>query len=562
MNNNNTNNNKSNNNNNNSNNGSSRNTPKSSAGKSAVGPAAHRSVLVRIDNLPPGKSWKEVRYLIGGIVHHSNVVQVKMLPLMSSMVPPFVPFQSCIVTLKSQVDPESLNELLVNLNTYQWHYYNLYAYVLPPLDATPQFLAMPEQPSALLPSRDESSISPSSSDDHMESQTPDDTPMTPSLLYPTPVPGPAPTPAGPAGPPGSATPINAAAAAAAAAATAAATATPCPPAAPTAMMSLSPGLGPGPTSPLGALNGGMPAVAPHLPFMGMGPGPPRRQYYQPNMYGSRKFGGAAGGLPYASGHSSGRNSHRNSRGSSSSNSGNGNGNENDGPSNHKPSAADRYMLSAAAAAAAATAATSTANQKFGASLNNSSRGNITNNNSKRLKQIFNERTFRKQMTSRKMLQLQISGFPPFLKLDSWEPLQAENYRSLGEQGVQLVETDQPEKYGRLRWTTLKDYIKLKCPRLLSLQGEDSSENNTREFYVGVYEDHEEPVGVKIESDDQEFPEYGLTSATIYRAIVGFNSSALYDSCLDTLRDQEYSRGYKLEIKDLPPYEEEQQQQQR
>lgn len=163
------------------------------------------------------------------------------------------------------------------------------------------------------------------------------------------------------------------------------------------------------------------------------------------------------------------------------------------------------------------------------------------------------------MTGRKMSQLQISGFPPFIKLDSWEPIQPENYRSLGEKGVQLIETDQPEKYGRLRWTILKDYVKLKCPRLLSLQEEDSSvENNTREFYVGVYEDHEEPIGIKIAPNEQESPEYGLSSATVYKAIVGFNNSELCDSCMDALRDQEYSLGYKLEIKALPPYEEEQQ----
>lgn len=537
---------------NNNHNDGNRNTPKGSVSKTAMDPPVQRPILVRIDNLPPGKSWKEVRYLIGGIVHHSNVIQVKMLPLMSSIVPPFVPFQSCIVTLKSQLDTESLNELLVSLNTYQWHYYNLYAYTLPPLDVTQQFIPMSEQSSAFLPSGNEASMSPSPSSDHTESQTPDDTPMTPSLLYPTPVPAPAPAPVGPA------TPATAAAAAAAAAA---ATATPCPPVPPAAMMSLPPDPGPGPTSPFGALNGGMPPMTPQLSFMGMGPGPPRRQYHQPNIYGSRKFGGTAGGFSSGSGHSSGRNSHRNSRGSNGSGAAaDGNGTESGGHTNSKSSSSDRYLLSAAAAAAAATSKT---NQNFGANLNDSSRGNITNNNSKRLKQIFNERTFRKQMTGRKMLQLQVSGFPPFIKLDFWEPIQLEDYKSLSEKGVQLIETDQPEKYGRLRWTTLKDYIKLKCPRLLSLQGEESSvENNTREFYVGVYEDHEEPIGVKIVSDEQESPEYGLSSATVYRAIVGFNSGELYDSCLDALRDQEYSLGYKLEVKGLPPYEEEQQQQQR
>lgn len=542
-----------------------------------------RSIIVRIDNLPPGKSWKEVRYLIGGIIHHSNIIQVKMLPLMSSIVPPFVPFQSCIVTLKSKLDPESLNELLVSLNTYQWDYYNLYAYTLPPLDAMQQFIPMVDQPTQAMPPndsnyafnddnnnnntfpKDEVSTSPTSSNSRTEPQTPKDTRSSSSALYPTPIP--APDPAAPTG----TTPVTAAAAAAAVAAATTGTPGPFPPP-PGTMMApapLAPGPGPGigPTPPFGALNGGIPAMAPHPSLMGMGPGLPRRHYYQPHFYGLRKFGSHSGGSISRSTSTSGKNSQRGSRSSNGGNaSGGNNADSNDGSGDLNNTSSDGYMLSAAASAAAAAAA-STANQGFGVNLHDNSRGNIANNNSRRLKQIFNERTFRKQMTGRGMSQLQISGFPPFIKLDSWEPIQLEYYRSLGEKGVQSIETDQPEKYGRLRWTILKDYIKLKCPKLLSLQDDssptentsNSRENNTREFYVGVYEDHEESLGIKVVNGEDK-PEYGLSSATVYKAIVGFNNGELCDACTEALRDQEYSLGYKLEIKELPPYDEEKQQQ--
>ena len=53
---------------------------------------------VRIDNLPPDKSWSQVRQLVGSIVPPSLVLQVKMLPPMSSMVPPFQLIKSCVVT--------------------------------------------------------------------------------------------------------------------------------------------------------------------------------------------------------------------------------------------------------------------------------------------------------------------------------------------------------------------------------------------------------------------------------------------------------------------------------
>lgn len=300
-----------------------------------------RPIFVRIDNLPPGKTWKQVKYLIGGIIHHSNVIKVKMLPLMSSIVPPFIPFQSCVVSLRGGLDGSSLNELLVSLNTFQWDYYNLYAYTLPlPIEM-----------------------------------------------------------------------------------------------------------------------GGLPPGQAHFAPV------PYQQQGVPELKGVLVDGMGAG-------------------------------------------------------------------------------------SSRRLRQIFNERSFRKQMTGRGMWQIQLSNFPPFLKLDTMEPLSAEDDRILEEKGVPELHTEQPDKFGRLRWTVLKDFIKLKCPRLLDLEDADGSENNTREFYVGVYEDAEGQVRLKVTGETR------IVKSTVYKAIVGFNDKELCDLCLESLQGQEYSLGYKLKVRHLPPYDEE------
>lgn len=303
-----------------------------------------RVIFLRIDNLPPGKTWKQVKYLIGGIIHHSNVVKVKMLPLMSSIVPPFIPFQSCVVSLRGGLDGSSLNELLVSLNTFQWDYYNLYAYTLPqPMD------------------------------------------------------------------------------------------------------------------------------------MGTS-GEDRRRYL---------------------GHFS---------------------------QGFQPSVPE---------------------------LKSALADGLGAGNSRRLRQIFNERSFRKQMTGRGMWQLQLDNFPPFLKLDTMETLTPEDDEALREKGVPELEIEQPDKFGRLRWTVLKDFIKLKCPKLLNLEDKsmDGTENNTREFYVGVYEDAEEQVRLKISGESR------IVKSTVYKAIVGFNDKELCDLCLESLQDQEYSLGYRLKVRHLPPYDE-------
>ncbi|CCH60260.1 hypothetical protein TBLA_0C04640 [Henningerozyma blattae CBS 6284] len=87
-----------------------------------------KTIQIRIDNIPPNKNWKEVRYLIGGIIHHSNILQVKLLPPLTSIVPPFLTFHSCLITLKNKLGWDQINRLIAILNNYQWDFYQLYAY--------------------------------------------------------------------------------------------------------------------------------------------------------------------------------------------------------------------------------------------------------------------------------------------------------------------------------------------------------------------------------------------------------------------------------------------------
>lgn len=395
------------------------------------------AILLRIDNLPPGKSWKQVKYLIGGIIHHSVVLKVKMLPLMSSIVPPFIPFQSCVVSLRSNLDPGSLNELLLSLNTFQWDYYNLYAYTLPqPFDIH----SSPPQ------SAGEDSLS---SNGKSESNSP-------GFMYPP------------------------------------------------------PNMMPAPQQLSGGMIGGMPQM--HAPLMGLPAR--RRKYYQPPM----------GMFPAA------------------------------GPF-------QQQLQEAEASKAMMGLSLSSDPAHSNGDILVSNVGGATN--SRRLRQIFNEKSFRKQMTGRGMWQLQLDNFPPFLKLDTMEPLSEEDDEGLKEKGLKLLETDQPDKFGRLRWTVLKDFIKLKCPRLLNLkdpssaEGMESNGNNTREFYVGVYEDSEEQMRLKIVSQDKEEGQRNVVKSTVYKAIVGFNDKELCDLCLENLQGQEYSSGFKLRVKQLPPYDENQ-----
>lgn len=470
-----------------------------------------RPIVLRIDNLPPGKNWKQIKYLIGGIIHHSSVLKVKLLPLMTSLVPPFISFQSCIVTLKSSLDEDSLNDLLMELNTYQWDYYNLYAYTLP--------IPAPPPPPPLSPPLNQIISSDFESSTDNEHSSNESTPNTAkkTFLYPMPPPG--------------------------------------------ALQGGLPNVLPnGIPSGIAA---GMPAMSP-APMMNpqqlaanasMPPQPmmnlptQRRPYYQPAVLTFNQRS-SFGPLP-----------------------------NNMRMKNNSLSAYSYYPQNNRAMA--------TGQSESFKSFSKQVNGNLSGASSSRgLKQIFNERSFRKQMTGRGMFQLQIENFPPYLKMETLISLNEQQEVQLREKGPKIIATSQPDLFGRLRWTILKDYIKSRCPKLLNLQEKLKSQsetsqdgvatNNTREFYVGVYEDDEVQVQLNIISQDDTQDKVGkkdttavegpttdeekdiqknIVNAVIYKAIVGFNDKELYDTCFENLRDQEYSLGYKLKVSRLSPFEE-------
>ncbi|SCU95861.1 LAME_0F13806g1_1 [Lachancea meyersii CBS 8951] len=377
---------------------------------------------VRIDNLPPGKSWRQVKYMVGGMIHHTSILQVKMLPPVQSIVPPFMPFQSCIVSLKRS--DGQLNRLLMDLNGYTWEYYQLMAYAVPPLHA-PNNAAFMTVPNTGL--------------DHLSP------PPSAASSSPTPAPPPA------------------------------------------QLM---------------------------MPFAPM-----------PPMY----YPAAARPQPLSRG---------------------------------------TYLRQQ--------------NQQYG----------------KKMRQVFSEESFRRQMSARGMHQLLLGGFPPCLHWDvngNYELNTQESDLFTSPPAIH-IKTEHPEYFGKLKWTVLKDFIKLKCEKLLEMETLGVTAN-TREFYVGVYEDTEAAVDVKVlgstatnsGSSDSEGAEgaeetskandettqiegspdeindtaeslghlslnssHRVVSATIYKAIVGFHSRELCDMCRDSLQGQEYSLGYKLTVTELSP----------
>ncbi|CAI4064682.1 uncharacterized protein SKDI_09G1080 [Saccharomyces kudriavzevii IFO 1802] len=573
-----------------------------------------KGTSIRIDNLPPGKTWAQVKYLVGGIIHHSNILQVKMLPPMTSMIPPFITFQSCIVILKSSVDKESLENLLLTLNTYQWDYHDLFVYLLPytndslqvrysePNDnfndvgsatdetnrsMSPRFVnrvssVTPQPTSASTPSSQYFNFSPELGLRKNENITPLPTPVPMTVS----VPALAPPPHGPF--PTSMLPIMGA-----------------PPGAlPNMQMPYQNTL-----PPSSAAAAGGPLASPtHYPR--------RRHFYHQNQSQFQKYMQSnlrnpdIGTCPHSSQqhHIPSRNNKMN-------------------PSYNEISAL--YNLNMASNTDGNNNNVTTDTNGGDRALEMKSGGSIppsqTQINHKRLKHIFNEKSFRKQMTNRGMWQLKIINFPPYIPIEFLEKLSESDFNELVDQGkytvVEIKEKGQLEKFGRLRWTVLKDFIKLKCPKLLRLQerqflrqqdevsllnesmdtlkisegdnsngssnsgaymngGSRSSINNTREFYVGVYEDHEEAALLKLELPDDQLKEfnehlqntstlsgnasapeenndtkYFKVSTIVYNAIVGFHDKELSDLTFESLQDQEYSLGYKIHVMELPPFDE-------
>lgn len=208
-------------------------------------------------------------------------------------------------------------------------------------------------------------------------------------------------------------------------------------------------------------------------------------------------------------------------------------------------------------------------------LSRDSTSNNSISNGRKMRQIFNEQSFRKQMSSRNMWQLKVSNFPPCLHWDEViksNDLEPQPHVVLKGETFNLkliIKTSHPEKFGKLKWTILKDFIKLKCPELLKI--DRLNPKNTKEFYVGVYEDDE--IDVKIilnpnEHDKDQIEEVnddiikGLNNlniedlptfnvrATKFKVIIGFHSKKLYDACFNTLNGQEYMLGYELNVEKL------------
>ncbi|XDT43687.1 Hypothetical protein J6898_05210 [Nakaseomyces glabratus] len=436
---------------------------------------------VRIDNLPPDKSWSQVRQLVGSIVPPSLVLQVKMLPPMSSMVPPFQLIKSCVVTLKGNIDQMTLQNLLMGINSYQWDYFDLYGYVIPyPMDMNVDYSN--SNPLSTSPNVD------TSNEDYMFMGSP----TNQSLYYM------------PQSPPGSGL--------------------------------VSPPAGTTMTMP-------PPGAPPPVAFEYMMP-PASRYIYQERPHANFSAGPA---FHYGGYHRYNRHS-------------------NDRNGNYSSDSTDGYTKDILPLL----------NRDRPTDLNMISKDMLrTKNpdaNSTRLKQIFNEISFRKQMTNRGMWQLKLENFPPFIQLDSLEPLSPQEPKV----DVDIVlESNKIEKFGRLRWSILKDYIKLKCPKLLSLCESStvdtgngvlvSNVNNTREFYVGVYEDHEEQKVIDVINPETDKNYVGNISiepgryrakVVRYSAVVGFHDKEICDLCLTALQGQEYLLGYKLQASELPPFEEE------
>ncbi|CAI4039703.1 hypothetical protein SMKI_09G1110 [Saccharomyces mikatae IFO 1815] len=570
-----------------------------------------KGISIRIDNLPPGKTWAQVKYLIGGIIYHSNILQVKMLPPMTSVVPPFITFQSCIVILKNSVDKESLENLLFTLNTYQWDYHDLFVYMLPYTNDS-------------LPLR----YSEASDNNNEVRSITDDTDKSLSPRFVSHVSSVTPQPASVSTPPSqyftfspelglrnneNVTPLT----------------TPVP--VPVGVPPLTPlPHGPFPTSMLPILgappgtvpNMQMPYQANLLPSTAAAAGGPlispthyprRRHFYHQNQSQFQKYmhnnprNLDAGTGPH---HLSLRNNKINS-------------------SYNEISALYNLNMASNTNNIGNSTTTNTNGSDHALEMKNSGAISPTQTqiNHKRLKHIFNEKSFRKQMTNRGMWQLKIINFPPYIPMESLEKLSEPDFNDLVDQDnftvIKIKEKGHLEKFGRLRWTVLKDFIKLKCPKLLRLQerqflqqqnevtslnesmdalkisdnentngsssnstytngGPRSSINNTREFYVGVYEDHEEVTLLKFDLPEDELEEFNKSlpniftrsdsgdtcnteennktkyfkvNTIVYNAIVGFHDKELSDLTFESLQDQEYSLGYKINVRELPPFDE-------
>lgn len=669
-------------------------------------------ILIQIDNLPPNKSWKQIKYLIGGIIHHSNVLQVKLLPPMSSLVPPFIVQQSCLVTLTNTLNEELVNDLISTLNSYTWDNYDLYSYIIPsssslapvpfpPIPFNPSSYSVAMSPSSSFSS---SSSSPSSSslpftthDPYSTSNIPFDFisyqnflqqqqqhnnnntsniniqpemkqkkeqvnyvknssssrsssslpfrglpfiyPMFPPTTY---------FPQKQYREPQqqellkhSATSLSKKN---------------------TVDTSFSPAFLPGspknnnnnkismPSKPKKKNHGFVfenkekqeakpfPSFVPTVatsplpselslnqqPGMMLLPQPTSMPPIFPTSNLLPPFSFPLPPLPSQS--TSKSFSIRQTPHGKKSRS---NYNTNTSPPPQQPVFTTQVYNKNLPSNPNTTIITATSSS----STNGSPKGLVpkfkkqysyfsppppqyinpydTNNDAiskngfgemapfyfpeqfkdmmglttnmrfiypplsshkrnanpfkqpKKLKSIFNERNFRKQMTERSMWQLKLENFPPYLLPETETPIKNGTLNQEENIKVDIVTTT-IERYGKLRWTVLKDFIKLACPTLLDLRGQynESIGDTTREFYVGVYEAEEINLIVEIKPEDNmgqsdigESKKLVQMEAILYNAIIGFHNKEYFDICLKNLQNKEYSLGYKLHVTELPPYNE-------
>ncbi|BAP73448.1 hypothetical protein KLMA_70181 [Kluyveromyces marxianus] len=324
------------------------------------------NIHIRIDNIPQGKDWKQVRTFLSKFIPRDHILNIKVLPAMATMTPPFIPITSCVCVLHASVD---WNSLLMQLNGVQWEYYTLGAILLPPPALAPAMgpaLGAPHLSGANagvagVPSGSGRTLQPRQPHQHAVRQHRVGSGEAAGMyLGPGPAQGPAPgTMQGP---------------------------------------------GPGP--------GGLPG-----PDNGTSSSRQQQQHHQH------------------------QHQHQHQRPQSTS-----------GPSGmpHQP---------------------------------------------RKLKQLFNETSFRKQMSSRSMYQIKFKNFPPCLHWD-----EIVKFKTMGIAGQHvtragtapdlIVKTLEPQTYGKLKWTMLKDFIKSHCPELFE-------NTSSFEFYVGVYESGELDVEIQL-----------------------------------------------------------------
>lgn len=457
-----------------------------------------KAIKIRIDNIPPGKSWKQVRYLIGGFIHHTALSHVNILSPMIRYDQPFNPIQSCIVYMESSTTNSQANELVKKLDLYIWEGYTIRACVIPKDIFTPGMATYPAQNSMSVP-----------------------TPMPPPLAMNVPFQAMMPIlpyqsnsmsplkgeSIGSSSPEGEACPSRQ-------------NSNSPPKLSPPSYVMFQPSMVP---PMMGNMYGMGPPMPPLMRPQNGRPHPNNDLDHICPMQGSYQNVIPQPFVP------------RNQMLRPS------NWNMGPRPSNIAPSySSNSYINGTSYPINGAPMLETSPSSCNDIALMTSSKS-MDFRHSKNLKVIFNERNFRKQMTERDMFQLKIGNFPPHLIPDTLNPVDGANKVDL--------ETNHMETFVKLRWTILKDFVKQKCPELVKLQNSSSSSfsmDNTKEFYVGVYEEGSETLLLKL---NQQL--YSV-EAVNFGALIGFKDKTLFEMCYDILKGIEYAPNYNLTVTKLAP----------